>query len=75
MLALAAFFACLVCMAICRADELAAVTGLVTDPNGRSVAGVTILITDLATNVTSRTATISSLNAPVRSRRVLSGSP
>ena len=50
-------FACLAIMAICRADELAVVTGLVTDPNGRSVPGVNILITNLATNVTSRTAT------------------
>src|SRR6266576_5942634 len=44
-------------MAICRADELAAVTGLVTDPNGRSVPGVTVLITNLSTNVVSRTVT------------------
>src|SRR6267154_4687057 len=50
-------FACLTGLAICRADELAAVTGLVTDPNGRSVPGVTILITNLATNVPSRTVT------------------
>jgi len=50
-------FACLAGMAVCQADELAAVTGLVTDPNGRSVPGVNILITNLATNVTSRTAT------------------
>src|SRR5882724_9738379 len=49
--------ACLTCLAVCRADELAAVTGLVTDPNGRSVPGVTVLITNLSTNVTSRTAT------------------
>src|SRR3984893_15827774 len=50
-------FACLAGLAICRADELAAVTGLVTDPNGRSVPGVTVLITNLSTNVTSRTLT------------------
>src|SRR5258708_23442071 len=50
-------FACLAGLAICRADELAAVTGLVTDPNGRSVPGVTVLITNLSTNVTSRTVT------------------
>src|SRR6267154_1370063 len=50
-------FGCLTGLAICRADELAAVTGLVTDPNGRSVPGVTVIITNLATNVTSRTAT------------------
>src|SRR5713101_5397546 len=50
-------FACLGCLAICRADELAAVTGLVTDPNGRSVPGVTVLITNVSTNVTSRTVT------------------
>src|SRR6266446_1751167 len=50
-------FACLAGLAICRADELAAVTGLVTDPNGRSVPGVTILITNLGTNVVSRTVT------------------
>src|SRR6266550_7492163 len=50
-------FACLTGLAICRADELAAVTGLVTDPNGRSVPGVTVIITNLATNVTSRTVT------------------
>src|SRR6266852_6577328 len=50
-------FACLMGLAICRADELAAVTGLVTDPNGRSVPGVTILITNLSTNVASRTVT------------------
>src|ERR1700682_2663904 len=50
-------FACLAGLAICRADELAAVTGLVTDPNGRSVPGVTILITNLGTNVGSKTVT------------------
>ncbi len=50
-------FACLTCLAMCRADELAAVTGLVTDPNGRSVPGVTILITNLSTNISSRTVT------------------
>jgi len=50
-------FACLTGLAICRADELAAVTGLVTDPNGRSVPGVTVLITNLSTNVVSRTVT------------------
>ena len=50
-------FACLGGLAICRADELAAVTGLVTDPNGRSVPGVTVLITNLSTNVASRTVT------------------
>src|SRR5229473_731737 len=50
-------FACLTGLAICRADELAAITGLVTDPNGRSVPGVTILITNLSTNVASRTVT------------------
>jgi hypothetical protein len=50
-------FACLAGLAICRADELAAVTGLVTDPNGRSVPGVTVIITNLATNVVSRTVT------------------
>jgi hypothetical protein len=48
-------FACLAGLSICRADELAAVTGLVTDPNGRSVPGVTVIITNLATNVVSRT--------------------
>src|SRR6266478_1263106 len=50
-------FACLTGLAACRADELAAVTGLVTDPNGRSVPGVTIVVTNLATNVASRTVT------------------
>src|SRR6266704_6028192 len=50
-------FVCLTALAVCRADELAAVTGLVTDPNGRSVPGVTVLITNLATNVASRTVT------------------
>src|SRR5713226_1020560 len=50
-------FACLAGLAICRADELAAVTGLVTDPNGRSVPGVTVILTNLATNVASRTVT------------------
>jgi len=44
-------------MTICRADDLAAVTGLITDPQGRSVPGVTILITNLGTNVVSRTVT------------------
>ena len=44
-------------LVMCRADELAAVTGLVTDPNGRSVPGVTVIITNLATNVGSRTVT------------------
>jgi protocatechuate 3,4-dioxygenase beta subunit len=47
----------LTCLAICRADELASVTGLVTDPNGRSVPGRAVLITNLATNVTSKTVT------------------
>ena len=50
-------FVCLACLAVYRADELAAVTGLVTDPHGRSVPGVTILITNLSTNVASRTVT------------------
>src|SRR5258707_9308115 len=50
-------FACLAGLAVCRADELAAVTGLVTDPHGRSVPGVTVLITNLSTNVSSRTVT------------------
>src|SRR6266478_5265518 len=50
-------FACLTGLAACRADELAAVTGLVTDQNGRSVPGVTVIITNLATNVGSRTVT------------------
>ncbi len=50
-------FACLMGWAVCRADELAAVTGLITDPNGRSVPGVTVLITNLSTNVASRTVT------------------
>jgi hypothetical protein len=50
-------FCCLTGWAICRADELAAVTGLVTDPNGRSVPGVTVLITNLSTNVASKTVT------------------
>jgi len=50
-------FACLARLAICRADEMAAVTGLVTDPNGRSVPGVTILITNLSTDVASKTVT------------------
>ena len=50
----------LVCVAgftVCRADERAAVTGLVTDPAGRSVPGVTVLITNLSTNVAFRTVT------------------
>ena len=51
------FVACVAGLAICRADELAAVTGLVTDPNGRSVPGVTVLITNLSTNVASKTVT------------------
>src|SRR5258707_6779089 len=42
---------------MCREDELDAVTGLVTDANGRSVPGVTVIITNLATNVASRTVT------------------
>src|SRR5437762_2036283 len=50
-------FAFLTGFAVCRADELAAVTGLVTDPHGRSVPGVNILITNIATNVTSKTVT------------------
>ena len=50
-------FACLAGFTTCRADELAAVTGLVTDPAGRSVPGVTVIITNLATNVASRTVT------------------
>src|SRR5216684_3767360 len=50
-------FACLAGLAICRADELAAVTGLVTDPNGRSVPGVKIGITNLGTNIEATTTT------------------
>src|SRR5258708_3142614 len=50
-------FVSLTWLAVCRADELAAVTGLVTDPNGRSVPGVAVIITNLATNVASRTVT------------------
>src|SRR5882762_7845364 len=50
-------FACMAGLAICRADELAAVTGLVTDPNGRSVPGVTVVIVNLATNVGVRAVT------------------
>src|SRR5260370_31688347 len=50
-------FGCLACLALCRADELAAVTGLVTDPNGRSVPGVTVIVTNLSTNVVSRAVT------------------
>ncbi len=50
-------FACLTGLAVCRGDELAAVTGLVTDPNGRSVPGVIVLITNLGTNIVSRTVT------------------
>lgn len=50
-------FGCLAGLAMCRADELAAVTGLITDPNGRSVPGVTVLITNLSTNVVSKTVT------------------
>jgi hypothetical protein len=50
-------FACLTALAICRADELAAVTGLVTDQHGRSVPGVTVLITNLNTNVATRVVT------------------
>src|SRR5713226_10242538 len=50
-------FACLTGLSICRADELAAVTGLVTDPNGRSVPGVKIGITNLATNIEATTTT------------------
>ena len=57
MRAFALVFICLTCMTICRADDLAAVTGLITDPQGRSVPGVTILITNLGTNVVSRTVT------------------
>jgi hypothetical protein len=40
-------------LGICRADELAAVTGLVTDPHGASVPGATIVITNIGTNVES----------------------
>src|SRR5258708_5659852 len=50
-------FACLTGLASCRADELAAVTGLVTDPNGRSVPGVKIGITNLGTNIEATTTT------------------
>src|SRR5713226_2122709 len=57
MRAFALVFACLAGLSMCRADELAAVTGLVTDPNGRSVPGVTVLITNLSTNLVSRTVT------------------
>src|SRR5882724_1112319 len=50
-------FACLAGLAICRADELAAVTGLVTDPNGRSVPGVKIGIRRWGTNIEVTTTT------------------
>src|SRR5258708_4239282 len=50
-------FVCLTALAICRADELAAVTGLVTDPNGRSVPGVKIGITNLGTSIEATTTT------------------
>src|ERR1700722_11426042 len=49
--------ACLMSLTAGRADELAAVTGLVTDPAGRSVPGVTILVTNLSTNVTAQSTT------------------
>lgn len=47
----------LIAFAVCRADELATVTGLVTDPSGRGVPGVTISITNLNTNVSLKTVT------------------
>lgn len=50
-------FACLAGISVCQADELAAVTGLVTDPNGRSVPGVSFVITNLGTNIESKTVT------------------
>jgi hypothetical protein len=48
---------CFLSLGICRADELAAVTGLLTDPHGRSVPDVKITITNLGTNVDSQTTT------------------
>src|SRR5580700_11431705 len=50
-------FASLMCLTVGRADELAAITGLITDPAGRSVPGVTIIITNLSTDVTAQTTT------------------
>jgi hypothetical protein len=50
-------FVCAISLSLCRADELAAVTGLVTDPHGRSVPRVKISITNLGTNVESTTTT------------------
>jgi hypothetical protein len=51
------FVLCVLGFGRCEADELAAVTGLVTDPHGRSVPGVKITITNLGTNVESATTT------------------
>ena len=48
---------CLSCVTVCRADETAAVTGLVTDPHGRSVPGAKISITNLATGIEQATTT------------------
>jgi hypothetical protein len=50
-------FVWLVGLGVCRADETAAVTGLVTDPVGKSVPGVKIAIVNLATNIEQTTAT------------------
>src|SRR6266478_1857056 len=50
-------FVWIVSLGVCRADETAAVTGLVTDPAGRSVPGVKISITNLATNIEATTTT------------------
>jgi hypothetical protein len=50
----------LACSAVCRADELATLTGLVTDPSGRSVAGARVEITNLGTNVSASSVTNSS---------------
>jgi hypothetical protein len=47
----------LACSAVGRTDELATLTGLVTDPSGRSVAGARIEITNLGTNVSASSVT------------------
>jgi hypothetical protein len=48
---------CALLIGAVRADELATVTGLVTDPSGKNVPGVTVIVTNLATNVSSSTVT------------------
>ena len=49
--------ACFVVLTICRADETATVTGLVTDPHGNAMPGAKVVVTNIGTNVETATTT------------------